>query len=144
MSNIQITIQLTDYQLKAFNNGESVTIRPPPKKEKWEPKEVWKSKLFENCPIMASTLVKDSDWEMFNYEGELNFYKFEEMHRLPTIEESPRNVWLCPHDEKPEGFNDVQIMLRNKSNNTWDYDRAYGEDYNSSEITAFMILEDLK
>ena len=102
-----------------------------------KPQETWQGKLFEGCPVMWDGLLRQ-------YNNIYNFKDTNRHHyRLPTIKESPRNVWLCPHDKKPEGFDDVRIIFRNKLNNTWDH-YSCEDRYDSNEITAFMILEDLK
>ena len=143
----RLWIDIESPHSKTFNNvwrdmDNSPHINSDLSKWRVKPQETWKSKLFIGAPIMANTLVKNSDWEMFMYSGELNFYKFSEMHRLPTIKEAPKNVWLCPWDEKPEGFDEVRVMMRNKLNNTWDYEPQ--DTYESEDVTAIMILEDFQ
>ena len=110
-----------------------------------KPKEEWRNNLFENCYILKIYFheYKEATTRLFIYDSLVK----QEMcngieYRLPTIKESPRNVWLVPHDEKPEGFDDLQIILRNKLNNTWLYDVKMDK-YNVEEITAFMIMENL-
>ena len=98
------------------------------------PKEKWRDKLFKGCPVYyLNTMTIDS-----YFAGTKRLFK------LPLIEESPRNVWLCPPDEIPE-IHGLNIIFRNAINNTWgyDYDEKISEDEWRS-VTAFMILEDLK
>ena len=104
-----------------------------------KPKEAWKSKLFESCPIVLDVIDNPLNKLIVSYVKN-NVYTTS--FRLPTIEEAPRNVWLCPWDKKPEGFDDVRIMCRNKLNNSWDYDPDL-DDYDTFELTAIMIIEDL-
>ena len=105
--------------------------------EKWRvaPITGWRNRLFEGAPVIFSN---NSIGIWYNH----NTFDKSVSYRLPDIKKSPRNVWLCPHNEKPEGFDDVKIMLRDYLNNMWDYEPGL-DDYNPDKITAFMILGDL-
>ena len=97
-----------------------------------KPKEKWIDKLFVNCPIVFF----DDQGITFRYKPTTN-RKF----RLPSIEESPKNVWLCPPDKMPD-FGVKRIILRNKLNNTWENELNTAlTGWNN--VTAFRILEDL-
>lgn len=78
----------------------------PTHKDNFELKEPeWHSRLWEGCPIMVNlNSVGTSVYNWWN--GCDNF-------RLPTIEESPRNVWLLHSGEAkcPEGAEDLDVLL---------------------------------
>lgn len=78
------------------------------------PKKEWRTKLFVGAPIMVAEKGQNpslSEWRGASYPP---FFEL----RLPTVEEAPRNVWLCPWDEMPKELNSMEILIKSTLNDT--------------------------
>lgn len=124
------------------------------------------NKLFKGAPVVGSYKGSDDDSEYFGYftgyneqgyplvhcKGTLTeFVQFAEI-KLPTIEESPRNMWLAPPVEMPRELmyrkdddNGLRYCYRLKGNKcvrdggatvvTWSNVVTW------SDVEAFMLLD---
>lgn len=99
-------------------------------------KEQWRDKLFDGAPVILDCSIDD---RYCHTKGVYSSKLMLPILRLPTVEESPRNVWLCAPNVMPEGLTGKNFILRDKANNTY---REFFFDWEL--VTAFMILEDLK
>lgn len=113
--------------------------------------------LFKGAPV----IVGDNDQRDLRryfikhkncfYSGETEWSKSGKAYntwtniRLPTIEESPRNVWLAaPADEKcPEGAEELLVMVwRSGEEYPFPFRADLGKNWNwYNGITKFMILD---
>ena len=65
--------------------------------------------------------------------------------RLPTIKESPTNVWLAPHLEiSSELLHHHECLFRFKDNSVFDNALFLSRGYSWYKVKAFMILDDLE
>ena len=96
-------------------------------------KEKWRDKLFKGAPLTLSNRTE------IRYDGYLHN---SEGSRLPTLEESPKNVWLCPPDKMPEELLKTDILIR-FSGRILIYENKTYTGYRWDEAEAFMIIGDL-
>lgn len=113
--------------------SDSYCTRNPMLKDNFKPKKPeWFSRLFKGCPLILKSNGLDSGDELIFFTDFLDNetmihttvgYTHKEYIRLPTIEESPRNVWLL-HDGSnkcPEGAEKLTII-------TWGLGDKYPDD----------------
>ena len=109
----------------------------------FEPKHNELDNLFIGAPVMMkySGIANDMESLVTYSDG----FTGHEYTRLPTVAESPRNVWLAPWLEMPEELNELVVLFRYESNDAIIYDK--GEIFSTSNwhnVEAVMILEELK
>ena len=129
------SLKVTENCSKCFREYNKVDM--------WQetPKEVWKSKLFKNAPLMLRH-VTDGAFRPYIYINNEELASRE--YRLPTVEEAPLNVWLCPWDKIPKKLNDFEVILRYKIGITHGYKEYKFSDDSYDDVIAIMILGDLK
>jgi len=64
--------------------------------------------------------------------------------RLPTVEEAPRNVWLAPWKDEPESLFRTHRLLRLKNGDIYPYECGIRQSLKWRYILAIMILADLE
>ena len=148
----EIKIELTKKETQALNDGVTVTLVPY-KQPEIDPL----ANLFKGAPVMVG--LEDSDREYKGYySGTGCTFKdcktpwltdvFEGWYsmRLPTIEESPRNVWLAHDgsDNCPKGAESLDIMVWNKDEKYPVECIAQGENWNWKIVDRFMIIDKRK
>jgi len=114
--------------------------------DNFKPKRNELDNLFVGAPVMVCGLGREAEFEQLTYNGRLKFYVNDEIIKLPTIGESPRNVWLAPWLEMPEELKNLNTIIRISKVDTMHYEDGF-EVYNDgrwSDVEAVMIIEELE
>lgn len=119
-------------------------VRRTDLKDNYQPKASDLSKLFIGAPVVVINDPAITDSPKLEYYNQTHHFKRNQLIRLPTVEESPRNTWLAPWLKMPDELNGKLIAIRFEDFSivTVPTVKYCSDSWNL--ITAIQIMEDFK